>query len=284
MSRTIVSARSVPILRGICSRGNGEKKSSSRISGNGKLITSFLRGGALAENTKIHSIRGTRSGLWWVTKASFQSPWTPWAEDDGDGGACLSLFLETRETFFQGGEGKGRGGKKDGEKEGRLVLWFRRSWRPQEVVSGQKKGSGEGCVMPPLGQTLMGLWASEAYSFHSLSTSRFPSILFHNTPGDVYVLQDGRKMRSRLHSDIGRFTGLGIQSVVEARERNRSSKSCRKEGGGRERKRARGQSLAERSSWDLRGCPDYFSHRWFALHPKNRTTPIEPSFYYLLPL
>lgn len=74
MSRTIVSARSVPILRGICSRGNGEKKSSSRISGNGKLITSFLRGGALAENTKIHSIRGTRSGLWWVTKASFQSP------------------------------------------------------------------------------------------------------------------------------------------------------------------------------------------------------------------
>ena len=39
----------------------------------------------------------------------------------------LSLFLETRETFFQGGEGKGRGGKKDGEKEGRLVLWFRRS-------------------------------------------------------------------------------------------------------------------------------------------------------------
>lgn len=25
-------------------------------------------------------------------------------------------------------------------------------------------------------------------------------------PGDVYVLQDARKMRSRLHSDIGRFT------------------------------------------------------------------------------
>lgn len=60
--------------------------------------------------------------------------------------------------------------------------------------------------MPPLGRTLMGLWASEAYSFHPVSTSRFPSILFHNTPGDVYVLQDARKMRSRLHSDIGRFT------------------------------------------------------------------------------
>jgi len=61
-------------------------------------------------------------------------------------------------------------------------------------------------VMPPLGRALMGLWASEAYSFHPVSTSRFPSILFHNMPGDVYVLQDARKMRSRLHSDIGRFT------------------------------------------------------------------------------
>lgn len=61
-------------------------------------------------------------------------------------------------------------------------------------------------VMPPLGRALMGLWASEAYSFHPVSTSRFPSILFHNTPGDVYVLQDAREMRSRLHSDIGRFT------------------------------------------------------------------------------
>lgn len=66
--------------------------------------------------------------------------------------------------------------------------------------------------MPPLGRALMGLWASEAYSFHPVSTSRFPSILFHNMPGDVYVLQDARKMRSRLHSDIGRFT---------ARERER---------------------------------------------------------------
>lgn len=99
--RTIVSARSVSILRGISSppwrtakksRTRARKKSSSpRISGNGKLITSFLRGGALAENTKIHSIRGTRSGLWWVTKASFQSSWTPWAEDNGDG--SFSLFF-----------------------------------------------------------------------------------------------------------------------------------------------------------------------------------------------
>lgn len=46
-------------------------------------------------------------------------------------------------------------------------------------------------------------------------------------------------MRSRLHSDIGRFTGLGTQSVVGERERNRGSKSYRKEGGGRERKSKR---------------------------------------------
>lgn len=219
--RTIVSARSVSILRGISSppwrtakksRTRARKKS-SWISGNGKLITSFLRGGALAENTKIHSIRGTRSGLWWVTKASFQSSWTPWAEDNGDG--SFSLFfsfsgnlaperlsswerLDPKEEEEEEEERRTERGKKTSGPEDRK-RWSR--------DSSQKKGSGVGCVMPPLGQTLMGLWASEAYSFHSLSTSRFPSILFHNTPGDVYVLQDGRKMRSRLHSDIGRFTG-----------------------------------------------------------------------------
>jgi len=97
-------------------------------------------------------------------------------------------------------------------------------------------------VMPPLGRVLMGLWASEAYSFHPVSTSRFPSILFHNMPGDVYVLQDARKMRSRLHSDIGRFT---------ARWKERMGSELKKEND------AAQQSLRERSSRDLRGRPDY---------------------------
>lgn len=93
-------------------------------------------------------------------------------------------------------------------------------------------------VMPPLGRALMGLWASEAYSFHPVSTSRFPSILFHNTPRDVYVLQDARKMRSRLHSDIGRFTARwGERMGSELKEENDAAQ----------------QSLRERSSWDLRG-------------------------------
>lgn len=35
----------------------GKKVMFPAVSGNGKLITSFLKGGALAENTKIHSIR-----------------------------------------------------------------------------------------------------------------------------------------------------------------------------------------------------------------------------------
>lgn len=104
--------------------------------------------------------------------------------------------------------------------------------------------------MPPLGRALMGLWASEAYSFHPVSTSRFPSILFHNTPGDVYVLQDAREMRSRLHSDIGRFT---------ARRRERMGSELKEEND------AAQQSLRERSSWDLRGRPDYFSHRRSAI-------------------
>lgn len=130
--------------------------------------------------------------------------------------------------------------------------------------------------MPPLGQALMGLWASEAYSFHSVSTSRFPSILFHNTPGDVYVLQDGRKMRSRLHSDIGRFTGRN-RAVKRKRERKserhrRNDRRGKRKGKGGKKP---GQSLLERSSWDLRGYPDYFSHRWFAEYPKNRTTVIK---------
>jgi len=100
--------------------------------------------------------------------------------------------------------------------------------------------------MPPLGRALMGLWASEAYSFHPVSTSRFPSILFHNTPGDVYVLQDAREMRSRVHSDIGRFTARWRERMgTELKEENDAAQ----------------QSLRKRSSWDLRGRPDYFSHR-----------------------
>lgn len=88
-----------------------------------------------------------------------------------------------------------------------------------ERRTGKKEGGRWWRVMPPLGRTLMGLWASEAYSFHPVSTSRFPSILFHNTPGDVYVLQDARKMRSRLHSDIGRFTAGDEGGRGEARAR-----------------------------------------------------------------
>lgn len=110
-------------------------------------------------------------------------------------------------------------------------------------------------VMPPLGRALMGLWASEAYSFHPVSTSRFPSILFHNTPGDVYVLQDAREMRSRLHSDIGRFT-------ARWRERRMGTEL-------KEENDAAQQSLRERSSWDLRGRPDYFSHRRSAVFSRS---------------
>lgn len=114
--------------------------------------------------------------------------------------------------------------------------------------------------MPPLGRTLMGLWASEAYSFHPVSTSRFPSILFHNTPGDVYVLQDARKMRSRLHSDIGRFTASDEGWARGAKKEPRGERAgeldeTNEENGASE------QSLRGRSSWDLRGRPDYFSHR-----------------------
>jgi hypothetical protein len=94
------------------------------------------------------------------------------------------------------------------EKDSRVVGRDRRTAIERLRVGGRTERVEGGWlrVMPPLGRALMGLWASEAYSFHPVSTSRFPSILFHNTPGDVYVLQDARKMRSRLHSDIGRFT------------------------------------------------------------------------------
>lgn len=111
--------------------------------------------------------------------------------------------------------------------DGERLLWAldrdRRTAIERLRVGGRAEGVEEGWwrVMPPLGRALMGLWASEAYSFHPVSTSRFPSILFHNTPGDVYVLQDARKMRSRLHSDIGRFTaGDGEDRLrVEGRKR-----------------------------------------------------------------
>ncbi|KAL2711746.1 hypothetical protein V1478_018767 [Vespula squamosa] len=75
----------------------------------------------------------------------------------------------------------------------------------REVGKGLEEGGRGQDVMPPLGAALMGIWASEAYSFYPVSASRFLSILFHNTLGDVYVLQDARKIRSRLHSDIRRF-------------------------------------------------------------------------------
>lgn len=94
------------------------------------------------------------------------------------------------------------------EEDSRAVGRDRRTAIERLRVGGRAKRVEGGWlrVMPPLGRALMGLWASEAYSFHPVSTSRFPSILFHNTAGDVYVLQDAREMRSRLHSDIGRFT------------------------------------------------------------------------------
>jgi len=113
--------------------------------------------------------------------------------------------------------------------------------------------------MPPLGRALMGLWASEAYSFRPVSTSRFPSILFHNTPGDVYVLQDARKMRSRLHSDIGKFT-------AGWKERREEGEGQRGRGG--EKDEVEERRGGERSGWDLQGRPDYFSHR--------RSTPYSP--------
>ncbi|KAF7386215.1 hypothetical protein HZH68_013347 [Vespula germanica] len=84
----------------------------------------------------------------------------------------------------------------------------------REVGKGLEEGGRGQDVMPPLGAALMGIWASEAYSFYPVSASRFLSILFHNTLGDVYVLQDARKIRSRLHSDIRRFM---MRRIREAR-------------------------------------------------------------------
>lgn len=124
---------------------------------------------ALAENTKIHSIRGTRSGLWWVTKALFNP-----REPRGPRMMVMvellspSLFLSpffwkprARKTFFQRDSiqrRRRRKKKKKGEKEEDSFSGSgpedRKRWSRD---SGQKKGSGEGCVMPPLGQTLMGL-------------------------------------------------------------------------------------------------------------------------------
>lgn len=192
--RTIVSARSVSILRGISSppwrtakksRTRARKKS-SWISGNGKLITSFLRGGALAENTKIHSIRGTRSGLWWVTKASFQSSWTPWAEDNGDGSFSLFFFFSGNLAPERLSSWERLDPKEEEEEERRTergkktpVLWFW-SWRPQEVVSrlGPKERVGGWVCYAAPGTNLDGVMSLRGllfplafhipFSFHSI--------------------------------------------------------------------------------------------------------------------
>lgn len=162
------------------------------------------------------------AGLWWITTASFQSPRArrvSWvfvgrdeaAKEEAEPGEDSWAVGRDRRTAIERLRVGGRVERVEGE-------WLR--------------------VMPPLGRALIGLWASEAYSFHPVSTSRFPSILFHNTPRDVYVLQDARKMRSRLHSDIGRFTARwGKRMGSELKEENDAAQ----------------QSLRKRSSWDLRG-------------------------------
>ncbi|KAG7202714.1 hypothetical protein KM043_009888 [Ampulex compressa] len=200
------------------SRTQKKKGKFPRTSRNGELITRHRGERPKEGGRKIHSIRQelrcTPEGLWWVTKASFQSPPTRW-------GRRFSTVAEPKSP--------------DEEQEEDC------SSRDRRTTVGLEDDGQVGGVMPPLGRALMGLWASEAYSFHSASASRFPSILFHNTPGDVYVLQDGRKMRSRLHSDIGRFTVGGWKRAGWPG--------------------TPGQSLHGRASWDLRGRPDYFTHR-----------------------
>ncbi|KAF7385015.1 hypothetical protein HZH66_012101 [Vespula vulgaris] len=144
--------------------------------GNNELITSSRR---------IEYI-GTVS-LWWVTKGSFQSPRTRWG--------CYRGFRGPRSNL-------------------RSTLQEAEIGSQREVGKGLEEGGRGQDVMPPLGAALMGIWASEAYSFYPVSASRFLSILFHNTLGDVYVLQDARKIRSRLHSDIRRFM---MRRIREAR-------------------------------------------------------------------
>lgn len=125
----------------------------------------------------------------------------------------------------------------------------------------------------------MGLWASEAYSFHPVSTSRFPSILFHNTPGDVYVLQDARKMRSRLHSDIGRFTA---SDEGWAKERRRSLEERGQESWTRRTKktaRASNPCAGDRAGI-CEGVPITF-RIGDPPYSTDRTTPITRSLVYI---
>lgn len=143
---------------------------------------------ALAENTKIHSIRGTRSGLWWVTKALFNP-----REPRGPRMMVMvellspSLFLSpffwkprARKTFFQRDSIQRRRRKKKGRREGRrLVLWFW-SWRPQKVVSrlGPKERVGGGVCYAAPGTNLDGVMSLRGllfplafhipFSFHSI--------------------------------------------------------------------------------------------------------------------
>lgn len=75
-----------------------------------------------------------------------------------------SLFLETsrQKDFLPERDSiqRRRRRRKEGRREGRRLRFSgsgpedRKRWSRD---SGQKKGSGVGCVMPPLGQTLMGL-------------------------------------------------------------------------------------------------------------------------------
>lgn len=117
-------------------------------------------------------------------------------------------------------------GSSSGERLLRALGRDRRTAIERLRIRGRAEEERKGWrVMPPLGRALMGLWASEAYSFHPVSTSRFPSILFHNTPGDVYVLQDARKMRSRLHSDIGRFTAGDEENRASDRRKKTASRN-----------------------------------------------------------
>jgi len=145
------------------------------------------------------------------------------------GNRGLSFFNPREQTegvvSFRAAGGDRRRGRSGGRHPGSLLPTRPHDRHRRCYESVAERGTGEAWwrLMPPLGRALMGLWASEAYSFRPVSTSRFPSILFHNTPGDVYVLQDARKMRSRLHSDIGKFTA----GWKERRERERGREERR---------------------------------------------------------
>lgn len=141
---------------------------------------------ALAENTKIHSIRGTRSGLWWVTKALFNP-----REPRGPRMMVMvellspSLFLSpffwkprARKTFFQRDSIQRRRRKKKGEKEEDSFSGSgpedRKRWSRD---SGQKKVGGGVCYAAP-GTNLDGVMSLRGllfplafhipFSFHSI--------------------------------------------------------------------------------------------------------------------